>query len=328
MKRALITGVAGQDGSYMAELLLTKGYEVFGCMREGAEARFVPAQVEVLFGDLADADALRAAAATSVPDEVYNFGGISDLKTAYADPERTRQVNYASVVALVEACLAVNPNMRFLQASSSETLLPSHEPLHEDSPRDWSTTNPYAQAKMLVDRDVIARTREDRGTFACSALFFSHVSPRRGEDVAVLQKIAHAFAEIERGTRACFLVGNVETYRDWGFAGEYVEAAWKMLQHDTPEDFVIATGKLHSVREAIDHAAHMIGRMLTWHGEGAGTFACDAKGRKIVESVADFYKPTEHLHKVGDVSKAERALGWKPRMSLKEVMEVLGEGWR
>ncbi len=306
MKKALITGIAGQDGSYLAELLLAKGYEVFGLVKQGSDVRYVPKAVNILSGDLADFDSLKAAVKQCVPDEVYNLAGVTDLKTAYAEPEMTWKINYESVGVLLEASLAVNPRVRFLQASSSEIFVPSSFPLNEDSPRDWDTKNPYAIAKMSADRDFIVGSRDKHGAYACSAFLFNHESPRRPE-AAIIKKITRTLAKIKLGLASRLTIGNVDASRDWGFAGDYVEAMWKMLQLDAPQDFVIASGKLHTVRDAIMIVAKMLGLEFD----------------KIVEVSPEFYRPTEPNPKVGDITKAEKILGWKPTVDFRSLIEMM-----
>lgn len=285
MKRALISGISGQDGSYLAELLISKGYEVQGLPREAVE--------------------MRRAVSAFVPDEVYNLGGVTDLKTAYAEPDMTWRANYEYVAALLEASLKANPSVRFLQASSSEIFLPSPTPLNEESPRDWNTENPYAKAKLAVDRDLIVRSR-NAGAFCCSAILFNHESPRRSEK-SVLRKICRTFAKIKLGLATSLQIGNVEVSRDWGYAPDYVEAMWRMLQKDMPEDFVLATGQLHTVREAIDIAARYAG--------------IDSSG--IIETVPEYYRPAEQYPKVGDNRKANALLGWKPTVDLRSMIELM-----
>lgn len=289
MKRALITGLKGQDGSYLAELLRAKGYQVFG-----------------LVGDLADDRAVAAAVIGAKPDEVYNLGGITDLKTAYQSPEQTRAVNYRAVGVLLEAALKVNKNVRFFQASSSEIFLPSAEPLKENSPRDWETKNPYAQAKMMADRDFIQTPRKNDGVFCCSAILFSHESPRRSEK-SVIRKITRTLVKIKLGLATELSVGNVELKRDWGFAGDYVLAMWRMLQSEKPEDFVVATGQVHRVREVIDQAA-------VW---------LDLDPKLVIKIAPEFYRPAELYPKVGDIRLAEQILHWKPKISFEELIEMM-----
>jgi GDPmannose 4,6-dehydratase len=306
MKKAFITGVAGQDGSYMAELLLSKGYEVFGLVQKGMGTGYAPKEVKIVEGEMGDATSLADVIRTIVPDEVYNFAGITDLKTAYAEPELTWRINYEAVDVLLRTSLKVNPKVKFLQASSSEIFVPSASPLNEESPRDWDTKNPYAIAKMTADRDVIQKNRSN-GAFACSAILFNHESPRRPE-TSLLRKVTSTLAKISRGESDALVVGNVEQLRDWGYAKEYVEAMWGMLQLDQPEDFVIASGELHRVQDVIEIAARCVGVTVT---EG------------LIRVSPELFRPAETHPKVGDTSKAKRLLGWEPRTSFHELIELM-----
>ncbi len=322
MKKALITGVAGQDGSYLAELLVGKGYDVFGLVQQRMDRSYVPAAVHTLFGDLTDSESLKVAVQAAVPDEVYNLAGVTDLKTAYAKPEMTWKINYESVGVLLDASLKINPHVRFFQASSAEIFLPSPFPLNEESSRDWDTKNPYAIAKMSADRDFIVGSREKREAFACSAFLFNHESPRRSA-AFVTRKITRTLAKVELGLASCLSIGNIEMSRDWGFAGDYVAAMWKMLQLDTPQDFVIATGKLHTVRDAINIAAQTLGLELVWHGEGMQTYAVDSAGKKIVEVEPELYRPIATSPKVGNICKAEKIMDWKPTVDFRALVEMM-----
>lgn len=322
MKRALVTGVAGQDGTYLAELLVGKGYEVFGMVRGSSDLARVPKEVKCIRGDLADHLSIRAIVNQARPDEVYHLGGVTDLKTAFSDPAATMRINYDSVGILLDACGQINPDVRFLQASSSEVFLPSPVPLNECSPRDWETTNPYAAAKMLADRDLITEYRSKKARFACSAFLFNHDSPRRSEKSA-LRKITRTLAGIRCGVATSLVIGNIELFRDWGYAQEYVEAMWKMLQVDSPEDLVIASGVLSQVRDAVDIAAKTLGIDLSWHGEGVDSFACDQSGRRIVTVSPELYKPCEAWPKSGDISKARRVIAWHPATDFRSLVEMM-----
>ena len=322
MKKALVTGISGQDGSYLADLLLSKGYQVFGLARTGSSLKNVPEGVVVLTGDLEDYNSLKVAIIKSRPDEVYNLGGVSDHKTALAFPEKTLDLNYRSVGVLLNEALKINKDVRFLQASSSDVFLSSKHPLNEDSARDWKTKNPYAQAKMMADRDFIAGLREKGNVFACSAILFTHESPRRSEK-GVGRKIVRTLTKIKLGREKCLQVGNLEMCRDWGFAGDYVSAMWRMLQLDKPEDLVIATGKIHSIKDWISIVTKILDIRLIWHGERVGAYAVDEANNKIVEVVSDFYKPTDRYFKVGDIRKAERVIRWKPKVNFEELVEMM-----
>jgi len=317
MRRALITGVAGQDGSYMAELLLSKGYEVYGVVRVRADRQYVPHGVQMIEGDMSEEMFLRQAVQTSRPEEIYNFGGISDLKTAFGDPDLTMKVNYGAVGILLDEAVKVNPLVRFLQASSSEIFIPGTEPLAEDSPRDEETKNPYARAKLRADREVIQAHRV-RGVYACSAFLFNHESVRRTKSVTT--KIIRTLIDIKQGKEECLMIGNIDMHRDWGFAGDYVHAMHLMLQQVHPEDMVLATGELHSVRECIDLVSNQLSLPLTWHGEGVETYALDSNGVVRVKVSPEFYKPVEVYPKVGNTSKAQRILGWKPVTSFRQLI--------
>jgi GDPmannose 4,6-dehydratase len=314
MKKALITGIAGQDGFYLSELLLEKGYEVYGLARSTSDTSNVSPKVIILEGDLGNPESIKNAVSKSNPDEVYNFAGVSDLKTAYADPDKTLELNYKSVEILLGEALKQNPKVRFLQASSSETFLPSANPLNEDSSRDWDTSNPYAKAKMMTDRDVIEKSRKEHGAFACSAILFNHESPQRSMKF-VSRKIINTLVKIKYGLADSLSIGNIDMQRDWGFAGDYAEAMWQMLQIDEPVDLVLATGELHKVRDFIEITAKILNLKLTWHGEGADTFAVDSAGKKIVVVDPAFYKPLELYSKV--------VIGFAPKVSFEELVQMM-----
>lgn len=322
MKKALITGVAGQDGSYLADLLLPMGYAVFGLAKESSDDKHVPEGVTLLRGDLTDTDTVKHLVQTAQPDEVYNLASVTDLKTAYSYPELTHDIIYSSVGVLLDECLKANPSVRFLQASSSEIFLPANHPLDENAARDWETDNPYAQAKMQADRDFIEAPRKEKNAFTCSAFLFNHESPRRSEKRA-LRKITSTLAKIHAGKASTLSIGNVDMVRDWGFAGDYVRAMHAMLQQDTPQDFVIASGERHTVKEAIALTAQYLGMELTWEGTGLETKAFDQSGKKVVETVAEFYKELEPMPKVGNIAKAETILGWKPSVRFESLIEMM-----
>ncbi len=321
-KRALITGIGGQDGSYLAEFLIEKGYEVFGLARPDKDLGFVPKGVSIISGDLTDESSIQNAVQKSIPDEIYNLAGVTDLKTAYEQPEMTLKVNDKNIHILLDEALIVNSSVRFLQASSSEIFLPSEAPLDENSARDWQTTNPYAKAKLMADRDIVQASRADKGVFACSAILFNHESPRRSEK-SVIRKITKTFAKIKLGQAPLLEIGNIELSRDWGFAGDYVRAMWSMLQQDKPEDFVIATGKIHSVKDVINVAAQTVGIELSWQGEGMEMLATDSAGKKIVQVNPEFYRPAEQYPKIGNIQKAEKTLGWKPEVDFQGLIEMM-----
>lgn len=321
-KKALITGIAGQDGSYLAELLLSKGYKVFGLVQPKSNTQYVPQGADITYSDISNPQCIKTLVERTQPDEVYNLAGITDLKTAFAQPELTMKINCESVGALLNESIKINPRAHFLQASSSEMFLPSPTSLTEESPRDWETKNPYAKAKMMADRDFILPARESKNKFACSAILFNHESPRSHKS-RVLKKITRTLIAIMHGTETCLHIGNIEMRRDWGFAGDYTDAMWSMLQLDAPEDLIIATGKTHSVKDVINITAELLGLTLSWQGEGVGACAYDSAGRKVVAVDPDFYKPTEKYPKVGDARKAEQIIGWKAQTKFQMLIKLM-----
>jgi len=321
MKKALVTGICGQDGRYIGEQLLAKGYQVFGLTRQD-EVADILSGVTMLRGDLEDHDSLRATIDRAEPDEIYNLAGVSDLKTAYEFPEKTQEVNYRSVGVLLEKALTTNPKVRFLQASSSEIFLPASDALNENSERDWKTENPYARAKMMTDRDVIKLARTTRGAFACSAILFNHESPYSPEKF-VTRKITRTLVKIKFGLETCLSIGNVDEKRDWGFAGDYAEAMIRMLAHTTPEDLVIATGKLHSIRDVIEITCGILDIPLVWSGEGIDLTGLDGSGRVIVQIDPTFFKPAAPYPKCGNIEKAKKTIGWEPKVDFETLIEMM-----
>lgn len=308
----------------MAELLVSKGYEVFGFDRNELEnTNFLPASVKLLKGDLQDLNSLKNAVLIARPDEIYNFAGVSDLVTAFKFPEMTLDVNYKAVGRLIDAAINVNPSVKFLQASSAETFKKQSPPLGENSERDGSSS-PYAEAKLAADRDFIIGNREKLGIFVCSAILFNHESPRRPERF-VTRKITKTLAQIKKGLTNCLSVGNLDAQRDWGFAGDYVEVMWQMLQLDKSEDFVIATGGVHSVREFIEFAARAIGLDITFQGLGLEAMGIDRSGREIIKVDEKFYRPNEEFLRFGDITKAKKILAWQPKTSFQELVSVMAK---
>jgi GDPmannose 4,6-dehydratase len=323
-KVALITGINGQDGSYLAELLLAKKYKVFGLVKRGDQnINYVPRGAVILYGDLKDEASIKSAIAESRPDEIYNLAGISDLKTAFEFPEKTLEINFRAVKLLLEESLKINPKVRFLQASSSEIFLESKKPLNEKSPRNWETNNPYARAKMEADK-YLELKRKDEDAFACSAILFNHESPRRPERF-VTRKITSTLSKIKSGKAQVLELGNLDALRDWGFAGDYVEAMWKVLQAKKPEDFIIATGKTHTIKEFIESACSVLSMKIFWQGEGVDTLGKDKNGRVIVKVNPDFYRPNEKYPKIGDSSKINKKLNWKPKVTFNKLIKLMVE---
>ena len=316
-KRALITGITGQDGSYLAELLLSKGYEVHGIIRRSSS--FNTARLDqiyqdphdpdyrlnLVYGDLNDASSLNRILRNSRPDEIYNLGAQSHVRVSFDVPEYTAEVSGLGAVRLLEAIREVGIQPRFYQASSSELFGSSPAPQSETTP--FHPRSPYAVAKLYAYW-ITVNYREAYGMFACNGILFNHESPRRGETF-VTRKITRAAARIKLGLQQKLFLGNLDARRDWGFAGDYVEAMWRMLQAEKPEDYVIATGESHSVREFLDAVFGHLG--LDW--------------QKHVEIDPRYFRPSEVDDLRGDPSRARRQLGWEPKVRFEELARMMTE---
>jgi len=305
-KRALITGITGQDGSYLAEFLLEQGYEVAGMVRRSSVARYerlaaIQDRITLLQGDLLDPVSLVDVLKTWRPQEVYNLAAQSFVPTSWNQPTLTGEFNALGVTRLLDAIRMVDPEMRFYQASSSEMFGKVREvPQSETTP--FYPRSPYGVAKVY-GHWITVNYRESYGLFACSGILFNHESPRRGLEF-VTRKVSHGVARIKLELANELRLGNLEAQRDWGFAGEYVRAMWLMLQQDAPDDYVIATGETHSVRELVDVAFRHVGLDYRDH----------------VVSDPALFRPAEVDHLVGDAGKARRTLGWEPRVSFEELV--------
>ncbi|MCC6698814.1 MAG: GDP-mannose 4,6-dehydratase [Candidatus Hydrogenedentes bacterium] len=318
MKKALITGITGQDGSYLAELLLEKGYEVYGLIRRSSSfntARLdhiyqdphVPGQhLHLLFGDLADDSALISTIAEIQPDEVYNLGAQSHVRVSFDAPVYTSDITAMGTIRLLEAVRRVGKNAKFYQASSSEMYGKAQEvPQTESTP--FYPRSPYGAAKVY-SYWVTVNYREAYGMFACNGILFNHESPRRGETF-VTRKITRAAARIKLGMQDKLYMGNLDSKRDWGFAKDYVEAMWLMLQHERPEDYVVATGETHTVREFLEEVFSHLGMDY----------------EKYVEIDPRYFRPTEVDLLIGDATKAHKMLGWKPKVTFKELARLMAD---
>jgi GDPmannose 4,6-dehydratase len=308
-RRALITGITGQDGSYLAELLLDKGYEVFGMTRRASTENVerighLVDRVTLLQGDLLDPHSLATALRTAEPHEVYNLAAQSFVPTSWNQPVLTAEFTGVGVTRLLEALRTVDPDIRFYQASSSEMFGKVREvPQTERTP--FYPRSPYGVAKTYAHY-ITVNYRESYGLYAVSGILFNHESPRRGLEF-VTRKISDGVARIKLGLADELRLGNLDAERDWGFAGDYVEAMWLMLQRDEPDDYVVATGEPHSVRQFVDHAF-----------EHAGLDA-----DRFVQVDPQFLRPAEVDHLVGDASKARAQLGWSPKTSFRELIESM-----
>jgi GDPmannose 4,6-dehydratase len=336
MKRALITGIAGQDGTYLAEFLVKNGYEVHGIHRRptsfnGARVNCPdedsPDPAHQLFlhhGDMTDANSLVRVIQEAQPQEIYNLAALSRVAASFESPECTADVNALGTLRLLEAIriLGLTNAVRFYQASSSELYGLAYEtPQSESTP--FHPRSPYSVAKLYAYW-ITVNYREAYGMYACNGILFNHESPLRGETF-VTRKITRGFARIKMGLEDCLLLGNMDVKRDWGHARDYVEMMWMMLQQDSPEDFVIATGQQYSVREFVNVAAEEMGLNLTWRGRGLEEQAFDAHGRCVVAVDPRYFRPSEVETVVGDASKARTKLGWRPKIPFREIVAEMAK---
>ena len=333
MKRALITGVTGQDGSYLAELLLEKGYEVYGVVRRSSSFNterldriyqdpHVPDyRLRLLYGDLDDASSLNRVIRTVKPDEIYNLGAQSHVLASFDLPEYTGEIDGLGTTRLLDAILETGLSPHFYQASSSEIFGKAREsPQNEQTP--FYPRSPYAVAKVYAHWITI-NYREAYGFHASNGILFNHESPRRGETF-VTRKITRAVGRIARGLQTTLYLGNLSARRDWGFAGDYVEGIWMMLQAETPDDYVLATHESHSVREFALAAFARAGIAIHFEGEGAQEKGIETKtGAVRIEVDAQYFRPSEVDHLVGDYAKAKRVLGWEPKVRFPELVAMM-----
>jgi len=330
-KVALITGITGQDGSYLAELLLDKGYEVHGIKRR--TSLFNTDRIDHLYhdphepdqrfvlhhGDMTDSSSLIRIIQQVQPDEIYNLAAQSHVAVSFEEPEYTADSDAIGALRLLEAIrmLGLEKKTRFYQASTSELYGKVAEtPQSETTP--FHPRSPYAVAKMYAYW-ITVNYREAYGLYACNGILFNHESPVRGETF-VTRKITRALARIKLGLQGCLYLGNLDAMRDWGHARDYVQMMWLMLQQDAPDDFVIATGEQHSVREFVDAAAGELGIRMTWQGEGVDETGTDQEGRVIVRVDPRYFRPAEVETLLGDPSKAKQKLGWVPAIRFEELV--------
>jgi GDPmannose 4,6-dehydratase len=331
-KRALITGITGQDGSYLAELLLAKGYEVFGMVRRSSsfntgridhiyqDVHDEDVRLRLVYGDLADGSSLDHLVKTVLPDEIYNLGAQSHVRVSFDIPEYTSEITGLGCIRLLEAIREMELQCRFFQASSSEMYGKAVEtPQTERTP--FYPRSPYACAKAFAF-DATRNYRESYGMFAVNGIMFNHESPRRGETF-VTRKITRAVARIAGGLQECVYLGNLAARRDWGFAGDYVRAMWQMMQADKADDYVIATGESHSVREFCELAFELSGLPIQWRGEGLQETGVDDRGITRVRIDPRYFRPAEVDLMLGDASYAKERLGWKPTVTFPELVRMM-----
>jgi GDPmannose 4,6-dehydratase len=330
---ALITGINGQDGSYLSELLLEKGYDVHGLIRRTSqfnrsriertrdEAHRRGQVFELHYGDMGDSSSLHRVVAICKPTEIYNLAAQSHVRVSFDEPEYTTDIDGTGVLRLLEVIRHTGIDCRFYQASTSELFGKAEEvPQTEKTPFHPRST--YGVSKLYAYW-IVKHYREAYDLFGCNGILFNHESPRRGENF-VTRKITYSLARIKAGLQSRLRLGNLEAKRDWGYAKDYVEMMWRMLQADEADDFVIATGKTHTVRQFVERAAAVAGFDLVWEGEGVEEKGRDAtSGRLIAEIDPKYYRPSEVDVLLGDASKAHRKLGWEPAVSFDALVEIM-----
>ncbi|GJL77325.1 MAG: GDP-mannose 4,6-dehydratase [Nitrospinaceae bacterium] len=337
MKKAFITGITGQDGSYLAELLLKKGYEVHGLVRRSSsfnrgriehlhkDHHLPQNKIHLHYGDMTDAPSLNRLVATIEPDEIYNLAAQSHVAVSFETPEYTGQADAIGTLRLLDAIrsLGLEKKCRFYQASTSEMFGKVAEtPQSETTP--FYPRSPYGAAKVYAHW-ITVNYREAYQMFACSGILFNHESPRRGENF-VTRKITLTLANILKGTQEKLYLGNLNAKRDWGYAEDYVEGMWRMLQQDSPEDYVLATGEQHNVREFIEEAFGLCKIKIKWQGSGVNEKGVDtATGRTLVEVDPAYFRPAEVETLIGDPKKAKEKLGWVHQTPFKELVRMMVE---
>jgi GDPmannose 4,6-dehydratase len=335
MKKALITGITGQDGSYLVELLLEKGYEVHGIIRRSSS--FNTERIDHLYqdqhtknntlflhyGDLSDGSNIARLLKTINPDEIYHLGAQSHVRVSFDIPEYTADVTGLGTLRLLDAIRETGIRTRFYQASSSEMFGKVMEsPQTENTP--FYPRSPYGCAKVYAYW-IAKNYRESYGLFACNGILFNHESPRRGETF-VSRKIVKGLTKIKLEVQDKLYIGNLEAKRDWGYAKDYVEGMWLMLQQSEPDDYLLATGETHTVRELVEETAHNLGINLIWQGQGIEEVGIDtASGKTIIEIDPRYFRPSEVDLLIGDYSKAKEKLGWEPKIKFKQLIELMVE---
>lgn len=336
MKRALITGITGQDGSYLAELLLSKGYEVHGIIRRASS--FNTHRVDHIYqdqheddvkfflhyGDLTDSSNLNRLIEKINPVEIYNLGAQSHVQVSFEVPEYTAEVDGIGTLRLLDAIRETGINARFYQASTSELYGKVVEvPQSETTP--FYPRSPYGVAKLYAFW-IVKNYREAYNLHASNGILFNHESPRRGETF-VTRKITMAVARIHRGLQACFYMGNLDSRRDWGYAPDYVRMMHMMLQQDQPDDYVVATGEMHTVREFIEKAFEKVGRNIQWNGKGVDETGIDTTtGETVVRIDPRYFRPAEVEQLLGNPTKAKEKLGWEPEVKFEQLVDIMMEG--
>lgn len=330
MKKAFVTGITGQDGSYLAELLLEKGYEVHGLIRRASNFNTdridhltMDPRIRLYHGDMTDSANLNKLLTKLKPDEIYNLAAQSHVQVSFEVPEYTCQVDAVGTLRLLDAMMNHCPHARFYQASTSELYGKVQEiPQTENTP--FYPRSPYAAAKAYAFW-ITKNFREAYQLFACNGILFNHESERRGKTF-VTRKITMCLSQIRHGLRDVLKLGNLDAKRDWGYAKEYVEAMWLMLQQDRADDYVIATGRCYSVRHFVEIAARHAGYEIIWEGEGRDEIGIDRKsGKTIVVIDPRYFRPAEVDLLIGDPSKARNELGWEPMVGIEQLVAIMME---
>jgi len=330
MKKALITGIAGQDGSYLAEMLLDKGYEVHGLIRRSANYDHpnianIKDKIKFHHGDLSDSNSIRNLIDNVRPTEIYNLAAQSHVKVSFEMPELTGDINALGPLRILDAIrsLKMVDSCKFYQASTSEMFgIQKFNPQKEDTP--FYPGSPYSAAKLYAYW-ITVNYRESYKIFGCNGLLFNHESPRRGE-LFVTRKITKAFANMVLGKQKVLELGNMDSLRDWGHAKDYVRAMWMMLQRDTPDDYVVATGVQHSIRDFCNYTAEYFGIKLNWEGTGINEVARNsATGEVMIRVNPEFYRPVDVVNIQGDATKVRETLGWKPEYDLHALVRDMCE---
>ncbi len=332
-KTALITGVTGQDGSYLAEFLLEKGYRVYGLQRRSSSFNTVRIShlydnpkypnFTTIYGDLADASNLNRLIETIKPDEIYNLGAQSHVAVSFQVPEYTANVTGLGALRLLDAIRNTGLKTKYYQASSSEMFGKVQEtPQKETTP--FYPRSPYGVSKTFAFW-ITKNYREAYGLFACNGILFNHESPRRGETF-VTRKITIGLARVKLGLQGTLKLGNLDAKRDWGYSKDYMEAIWKIMQHKEPDDFVIATGESHSIREFVEEAGRALNYDIVWKSKGLNEKGIDRKtGKVLIEIDPALIRPSETEFLIGDASKAKKILGWRPKVKFAQLAKMMAE---
>jgi len=325
-KKALVTGITGQDGAYLAEFLLNKGYEVYGFHRRTSMDVFdrighLRKEIKLVEGDVTDLGSIIRVIKEINPDEIYNLAAQSFVPDSWTQPISTVEINALGVINILEAIRILNPRIKFYQASTSEMFGKVHEtPQTENTP--FHPRSPYAASKAF-GYYITQNYRESYNIFACNGVLFNHESSKRGKQF-VTRKISHSVAKIKLGYQEYFEIGNMDAKRDWGYAGDYVEAMWLMMQKEKSDNYVIGTGETHSVREFIEESFKMVGMPIKWEGKGINEVG-KYKDRIVVKVSPKFYRPAEVDYLLANPAKAKKVLGWTPKTKFKELVKMMVE---